>query len=319
VRIRSAFAAFKHGTIFHLFSGESPFANSRFDSGQRMFVPNEDSSAGGLVGGFVGHMVVGTVSEVGPDVSAIAVGDTVFCYAPCCETVVKAAKDVHALVEPLTELEAVCIDPAYIGYAAVRDAKATLGDRVVVFGLGAIGLSIVQLLRRAGCLATIAVDPLTKRRRLAERFGADLTLDPSACDVGAEVRRYLGQGADIAIEASGSYRALAGALRAVTNCARIVTLGYYRGQGSELVLAAEWHHNRLEMISSMPEWGNPSREHPLWTQQRLWETTAEFYRRGWLTAEGLVEPVVPFADAAQAFMDVYRDPSQAIKLGVRFA
>ena len=132
------------------------------------------------------------------------------------------------------------------------------------------------------------------------------------------VRAHLGQGADIAIEASGHYAALAGALRSVRNCARIVTIGYYTGGAAPLELGAEWHHNRLELISSMPVWDNPMREYPLWTGERMRDTLTTFFRRGALTSAGVVDPIVSFEDAPRAFMDIYADPSQSVKLGIRF-
>jgi threonine dehydrogenase-like Zn-dependent dehydrogenase len=210
------------------------------------------------------------------------------------------------------------MDPALYAYIVLRDARVCLGDNVVVFGLGAIGLLIVQMLKQAGCLHIIAVDLMEKRRKLAKEWGADLVVHPGHCDVAMEVRKFLGQGADIAIEASGVYAALREAMRAVRPCARIATLGYYSGDASVLELSAEWHHNRLELIGSMPVWDNPMREYPIWDVERVQRTLESMFARKWLSSSKIVDPVVAFPDAAQAFMDIYRDPSDAIKLGIRF-
>jgi threonine dehydrogenase-like Zn-dependent dehydrogenase len=320
VRFRTEFAAIKHGTIFHLFSGESPFQDQRFDRDLRLFVKKDapDVQPGGMLGQFVGNMSVGTVEATGSAVDHVQPGDRVYCYGPIAETVTKAAAEVHPLPAAVSPEEAVCLDPALYAYAAVRDGRIGLGDNVVVTGLGAIGLFVVQLLVRSGCLNVIAVDPMPKRRALAERLGAHHTIDPSQVDTGLEVRRLLGQGADVAIEASGNYQALYNAMRSVQQCARIVTLGYYKGDHSHVPFGAEWHHNRLELISSMPVWDNPSREHPLWDLARLEQTVLAFFVRGWLTAEDIVTPIVGFEEAADAFMSVYQDPTDAVKLGVRF-
>ncbi|MEZ4832632.1 MAG: zinc-binding alcohol dehydrogenase [Caldilineaceae bacterium] len=190
VRFRCEFAAIKHGTIFHLFSGESPFQDQRFDAGQRLFVKKEnpDAQPGGMLGQFVGNMSVGTVTEVGSAVDNFTVGQRVYCYGPIAETVTKTAAQVHLLPADVSPEDAVCLDPALYAYAAVRDARITLGDNAVITGLGAIGLFVVQLLAQAGCLNVIAVDPLPKRRALAEKLGAHLTLDPTSTDVGLAVR-----------------------------------------------------------------------------------------------------------------------------------
>jgi threonine dehydrogenase-like Zn-dependent dehydrogenase len=325
VRFRTEFAAVKHGTMFHIFSGESPFQEQRFDPNLRLFVPtpaDAPNAAPGFVGQFIGNMAVGEVTEVaahaGTDVTAFQPGQRVYCYGPVAETVTKAAAAVHPLPPELSPADAVCLDPALYAYGAVRDARITLGDTVAVSGMGAIGLCVIQLLARAGCAEIVAVDPLPKRRALAERFGATATIDPTAEDVGLAVRRLLGRPADVAIEASGSYRALHGAMRSVGQCARVVTLGYYKGDHSHLPFGAEWHHNRLELISSMPVWDNPSREAPLWDLARLEATIVDFFRRGWLTSEGIADPIVPFAQAADAFLHTFQDPTDAIKLCVQF-
>lgn len=319
VRFRAEFAAVKHGTMFHIFSGESPFQDQRFDPGLRLFVPvgpDARNVAPGFVGQFIGNMAVGRVTDVGSAVTAFQVGDRVYCYGPVAESVTKRAADVRPLPPELSPADAVCLDPALYAYGALRDARITLGDTVAVSGLGAIGLALIQLLARAGCGEIIAVDPLPKRRALAERYGATATLDPSAGDVGLAVREILGQGADVAIECSGNYRALYGAMRSVGQCARVVTLGYYKGSHSDLPFGAEWHHNRLELISSMPVWDNPSREAPQWNLARLEETVVEFFRRGWLTSDGLADPVVPLDEAADAFMHIFHKPEEAVKLCV---
>ncbi len=321
VRFRTEFAAVKHGTMFHIFSGESPFQAQRFDPALRLFVhtpADAPNAAPGFVGQFIGNMAVGQVTEVGAGVADFQPGDRVYCYGPVAETVTKPAAALHHLPPELSLADAVCLDPALYAYGAVRDARITLGDTVAVSGMGAIGLCVIQLLARAGCAQIVAVDPLPKRRALAARYGATATVDPAAEDVGLAVRRLLGRPADVAIEASGSYRALYGAMRSVGQCARIVTLGYYKGDHSSLPLGAEWHHNRLELISSMPVWDNPSREAPLWDLARLEATVVDFFRRGWLTADGIADPIVPFAQAADAFLHTFQDPADAIKLCVRF-
>ncbi|HRJ45018.1 MAG: zinc-binding alcohol dehydrogenase [Caldilineaceae bacterium] len=321
VRFRAEFAAVKHGTMFHIFSGESPFQEQRFDPALRLFVPtppDAPNGAPGFVGQFIGNMAVGEVTDVGGAVAGFAPGDRVYCYGPVAETVTKSAAALHHLPPELSPGDAVCLDPALYAYAALRDARISLGDRVAVSGMGAIGLSLIQLLARAGCGEIVAVDPLPKRRALAQRYGATATLDPAAEDVGLAVRRLLGGPADVAIEASGNYRALYGAMRSVGKCGRIVTLGYYKGDHSHLPFGAEWHHNRLELISSMPVWDNPSREAPHWDLARLEAAVVDFYRRGWLTSAGLADPIVPFAQAAESFMDTFHDPTNAIKLCVQF-
>ena len=318
VRIQTEFASIKHGTEFTLFSGKSPFSGRHFDAQSRLFIDNGPDDAEADSGVFAGNMVVGAVIETGAAVTNFSVGDHVYGYHPALERAVLAEKNSHLLLSPLTAHNAVCLDPAAVAYAALRDARVCLGDNVIVFGLGAIGLFLTQMLRLAGCAHVLAVDPIAARRQLALSFGATHVFDPLQSDVAVKARQIFGAGADIAIEASGNYKALSEAMRAARMCARVVTLGYYHGRDTELELGAEWFHNRLELICSMPHWGNPLRDYPLWDEKRVVETTRQMFIRKQLTSNGIIDPIVDFADFAQAFTDIYHHPGQAIKLGIRF-
>jgi threonine dehydrogenase-like Zn-dependent dehydrogenase len=319
VRIRSEMATVKHGTFFSLYSGLSPFQEKNFDETQRLFVKKPASQQTAPVRNtFIGNMVAGRVIEVGDQVKGLKPGAMVFGYGPICETVTQKAAALHLIKSPLTAANTLCFDPARMAYTAIRDARICLGDDVAVFGLGAIGLLIVQMLKQSGCLNIIACDPIEKRRNLAKSYGASLVLDPSVCDVAVEIRRTLGRGADISMEASGKYKALQDAVRSVRNCGRILTLGYYMGNGSDLRLGEEWLHNRLELIFSMPDWSNPMREYPLWDNERVAQTVENFFTRSYITSDGILDPIVNLKDAANEIKNIWEDPSGSIKLGVRF-
>ena len=317
IRIKSEFSAIKHGTFFHVFSGESPFETMTFDRELRMFrqAPSRASRQGRSR---IGNTTVGVIEEVGTAVEGFAVGDRVYTSGLISETVTRDAGKVEHLIPPMTARDAVCMDPAQIALAAVRDAPIHVGESVAVFGLGAIGQFVVQFLRLNGCLDVVAVDPIEKRRKLAETFGATATFDPTACDVGTAVREHLGHPADCVIEASGNYRALHAAMRSVQQCGSVVTLGYYKGAANDLYLGQEWLHNRLTLICSMPDWDNPPRDYPMWSKARLTETLKRMFADGRLNSEGILDPIVPLEQAADAFMSIYRDPTDAIKLGVTY-
>jgi 2-desacetyl-2-hydroxyethyl bacteriochlorophyllide A dehydrogenase len=80
----------------------------------------------------------------------------------------KISYDDGALIEPLT-----------VGFHAIERANVGLGQKVVIFGLGIIGLSIVQFAKLAGA-KICAVDLLEERLELAKKFGADITFNASA-------------------------------------------------------------------------------------------------------------------------------------------
>jgi threonine dehydrogenase-like Zn-dependent dehydrogenase len=333
VRVRTLFAAPKHGTESHSFRGDTPFAERAFDTEYRMFLPARESRP--LFPRLMGNMAVGEIVEAGRDVRGFSVGDRVYGHLGVREThtvdpqAVKAPvlpiycgpreNRLHHLPPGMSPQQAVLLDPAHFALAAVRDAGVRLGDRVAVFGMGAIGLLIAQMARLSGAEAVFAVDPLANRRELAGRAGADAAFDPRSCDAALEIKRATGKrGVDVAIEASGSYAALQEAIRAVHFSGLVVTVSFYYGQGAALSLGEEWHHTRVTVRSSMPVWGNPSRDAPSWDDERVEDTAFRLMAAGRLATEGLVQPIVQLEASPAAIEEAIEHPDRSIKLGIRF-
>ena len=124
---------------------------------------------------------------------------------------------------------------------AIDRAAIRLGDRVLVQGSGAVGLSIVALARLAGASSVIATGAPADRLELARQMGADLTLDITKTT--PDERRALvegmtgGRGPDIVIEASGSPRAVEEGLDIVRDGGRYVIAGHYTNAGPSTINA----------------------------------------------------------------------------------
>jgi S-(hydroxymethyl)glutathione dehydrogenase/alcohol dehydrogenase len=87
--------------------------------------------------------------------------------------------------------------------AVLHTARVEPGSTVVVFGCGGIGLNVVAGARIAGAARVIGVDPVAAKRKLAERFGATDTVDPTGTDVVSVLLDMTDGGADHAFEAIG--------------------------------------------------------------------------------------------------------------------
>lgn len=110
-------------------------------------------------------------------------------------------------------------------YAGFRKSGAQVGDRVVVVGLGAVGLCVVIVAAAAGC-RVIAVDPIDGRRALAAELGAEVVIDPLAMDPVAAIRKDTeGRGAEIVVECSANRRAQKQAMEAVRPHGTVVLIG----------------------------------------------------------------------------------------------
>lgn len=321
IRVRTLFGAPKHGTELHMYRADSPFADSRWDAERRMFLPGAPSD------GFprpLGNIAVGVVTEVGPGVRDVGVGDRVAGYGPLRETqqwtwgTPGAYPGVRTMPEGMAWQAAVCLDPATVALGGIRDGHVRLGDRVAVFGLGAIGLMAVQLARLAGAAVVVAVDPIAARREVATQTGADVALDPTACDAGLEIRRAAGGvGADVAIESSGSAQAMHHAIRGLAFGGAVAMISWPSEFRGGLDLGREAHMNRPNVVFTRAE-SEPHRDHPRWDNRRLADAAWGLLAAGRVDCLPVVRPVVPFDEVVRAYREIDEHPERSVKLGVRF-
>jgi threonine dehydrogenase-like Zn-dependent dehydrogenase len=316
VRVRSQFGAPKHGTELAFVKGYAA-GRGRYDRELGAFVKAKGPPGPFRPGG-VGNMFVGEVTEAGPDVEGLKVGDRVLGYGGFREVHTIPTGRCWKMPEGLSWKSAVCLDPADFAMAAVRDGNVRIGDAVAVFGMGAIGLMAVQIAKLGGAGQVIAVEPLANRRKAAEACGADLVLDPGACDAGVEIRLATDRrGVDVAIEYSGAVAALQAAIRAVAFGGNVVAGAFPPPYGPGLDLGAEAHINIPNIIFSRA-CSEPNREHPRWTEKRIYATCWRLIKEGKLTGEPIVTPVVPFERLPEEYLKIATEPGTNVKLGVAF-
>jgi alcohol dehydrogenase len=121
-------------------------------------------------------------------------------------------------------------DIASTGFGGAEAGNIRIGDSVVVFAQGPIGLCATAGAKLMGATLVIGIDGDDKRLEMAKRMGADVVLDYRAIDVVAEVDRLTGGGADVAIEALGTQETFESALRSLRPGGTLSSLGVYSGK-----------------------------------------------------------------------------------------
>ena len=121
-----------------------------------------------------------------------------------------------------------CPDIMSTGFKGAENANIRIGDTVVVFAQGPIGLCATAGARLLGASTIIGVDGNDHRLDIAKKMGADVTLNFNNCDVVAEIMKLTGgKGADSAIEALGTQGTFESALRVLKPGGTLSSLGVY--------------------------------------------------------------------------------------------
>ncbi len=206
----------------------------------------------------LGHEISGIVSEVGAGSGRWKIGDAVLIPAvlscgKChmcrlgrenvcekstmlgnhidggfAEFICVLEKDVVGL-PPDLPLEEACLIADAVStpyHAVIRRGEVTLGDRVVVFGCGGVGINVIQVAAAVGAQVW-AVDTRPDRLELARQFGASHCIDASSTsDVARYVRRQMDGGCDVAFEVIGKPQTIRTALDCVRRGGRVVVVGF---------------------------------------------------------------------------------------------
>ena len=121
-----------------------------------------------------------------------------------------------------------CPDIMSTGFAGAENANIKIGDTVVVFAQGPIGLCATAGARLRGATTIIAVDGNAHRLEISKKLGADVTLNFNKVDVVEEVLKLTGgKGADSAIEALGLQSTFEQSLRCIRPGGTLSSLGVY--------------------------------------------------------------------------------------------
>jgi L-iditol 2-dehydrogenase len=204
----------------------------------------------------IGHEFSGTVDAIGPGETGLKIGDRVtvvpliacgqcdYCkigqYVLCddysyygsringamAEYVKVNASNIIKIPSNIDFESGAMTDPVAVALHTVRKTKIEPGQNAAVFGLGAIGLLAIQWLKYSGCSEIYAIDIFNEKLKLAERLGADVSINANNENVVEVINKKTDRkGLDIAIELSGSKVAQIQAIDSVRKLGRVIFCG----------------------------------------------------------------------------------------------
>jgi 2-desacetyl-2-hydroxyethyl bacteriochlorophyllide A dehydrogenase len=173
-----------------------------------------------------GYSLAGRIVAMGSDVTGLAEGQRVAARAGHRQYAITTAQRVCAIPDGVTDEEATWHGLASIVQVGVRRAQHTMGETIIIIGVGILGQLVTQYVRLMGAQRVIVIDPASMRTELALAHGATHALTQTVETAHeAAMAQTGGVGADIVYDATGNANVLHHALPLVRRFGRLLLLG----------------------------------------------------------------------------------------------
>jgi 2-desacetyl-2-hydroxyethyl bacteriochlorophyllide A dehydrogenase len=166
-----------------------------------------------------------------------------------------------------------------------------------------VGLLITQLLERTGVSQLTVVDPISHRRDLALRVGANEAVDPRELSPGQDF--------DVAIEVSGNVAALDQAVSSVAFGGTVIVASWYGTKSVPLQLGGPFHRRRLRLVSSQVSTIDAALQ-PRWSYSRRLSVARDLLPH--LQLASLISHRFPVQAAAEAYRLVDEHPDTTVQV-----
>lgn len=263
-----------------------------------------------------GYALVGSVTAVGPRVDSTWLGREVFVFSPHQSHAICPVTDLIIVPENLAPQDAVLLPFMETAVSFLMDGQPMIGEQVVLFGQGIIGLLTTALLSQYPLASLLTVDPVPLRRDWSIRLGARKALDPLTPDFPQQLSDALREngttaGADLVFELSGNPYSLNQAIDCCAFDGRLLVGSWYGRKVAPVDLGGHFHRSQIKIISSQvshiaPRWRGR------FDKPRRLQVALEMLARH--QPQKLITHHFHIADAAQAYQLLDEAPESAVQI-----
>lgn len=251
-----------------------------------------------------GYAAVGIVSLVGTAVDPAWLGRRVFAFNPHTSAFIADPAQLHPIPDDIADEQAVLLPNVETAINFVQDARPLLGERILIFGQGVVGLLTLHLLARFPVAEIVAVDGVAARRDLALRWGAHRAYAPDEL-------AQLHVDPDLILELSSNPHALNAAIQHAGFGTRILVGSWYGDKEAVLALGGSFHRNRVQIISSQVSTVAGALT-DRWTKTRRFDLAWSVLRA--IPVHALISHRLPIHAAADAYALLDRGDEAALQV-----
>lgn len=263
-----------------------------------------------------GYTTIGKIAAMGPSLESNLLGRRVFCFHSHESCFLAKPEDLIAVPDDMDSMDAIFLSNMETAVNFLMDGHPLIGERVVVFGQGIVGLLTTALLAGFPLAALVSLDCYPLRRETALALGVHAAFDPQAKDTLARLQDFLtqkenGGPADLVYELSGNPQALNDAIQIAGFYARVVIGSWYGQKRVELELGGQFHRSRIQLISSQvsslaPEFSGR------WTKQRRIDVALDMIKQ--LKPSQFITHKFSVEQAARAFELLDTHPEEVLQV-----
>lgn len=258
-----------------------------------------------------GYSSSGVVEAIGEGVTEFKVGDRVAMSWTLHQQVINMDKNlVYKLPDSVSFNDGALLHISIFPLAAIRKCRLEIGESAIVMGMGVLGLVAIPLLKAAGAVPVIAVDPVPEKREKALAVGADYALDPFAADFADTVKKITGGGAKVGIEVTGIGAGLDGILDCMARFGRVALLGCTRNKDFTIDYYRKVHGPGITLVGAHTQ-ARPQYESSdgWWTQRDDIATTLKLTEMGRIRLSDMIDEIHSPVEAPEVYARLANEKS----------
>ena len=258
-----------------------------------------------------GYSSAGIVEAVGEGATGFKAGDRVAMSWTLHKQLINMDKSlVYPLPDSVSFQDGALMHISIFPLAAIRKCRLEIGESAIVMGLGVLGLIAIPLLKAAGAVPVIAVDPVPEKREKALAAGADYALDPSDEDFAKTVKELTDGGAKVGIEVTGVGAGLDGILDCMARFGRVALLGCTRNKDFTIDYYRKVHGRGITLVGAHTQ-ARPQYESSggWWTQRDDIATILKLTEMGRIKLSDLVDEIHSPMEAPEIYTRLANEKS----------